>query len=81
MNQTFNAGLKLNKRTIVGDVGNTTGEFGTDRILGFDAFPWIGLELFHAERDTLGFSIEADDLNFDRLADLQGFRWVVDTTP
>ena len=52
-----------------------------DRVLGGDAFPRIGLELLHAERDALGLRIEADDLHLDVLADLQRLGRMVDAAP
>ena len=55
--------------------------FGAGHVLGLDAFPRIGLELLHAQRDALGFGVEADDLDVDRLADLQGLAGMVDAAP
>ncbi len=39
------------------------------------------LELLHAERDAVGFLVDADDLNLDLLADVQDFRRMVDAAP
>src|SRR5262249_14643360 len=44
-------------------------------------FPRIRLKLLHAEADTLRLRIETDDLDIDRLADMQGFRGMVDAAP
>ena len=52
-----------------------------DRVLGVDAFPRIGLELLHAERDALRLRVEADDLHLDVLADLQRLGRMVDAPP
>ncbi len=41
--------------------------------LAVDAFPRIGLQLLHAERDALGFVIDLDDLYRDVLADIEHF--------
>ena len=79
--QTFDTGFEFNESAIIGDVGNATFELGTVRVFAFDAFPRIGLELLHTQRDTLRFSIEADHLDFHRLADLQGLGRVVDALP
>ena len=81
MDQAFNAWLQLNKGTVVGDVGDATGELGLDWVLGFDAFPWISLKLLHAQRDTMALVVDANDLDLDGLADREHFRWVVHTTP
>src|SRR5690606_36793320 len=37
--------------------------------------------LLHAERDTMGFLVDADDLHLDRLADGEDFRRMVDAAP
>src|SRR5690606_8773217 len=81
VDQAFDARLQLDERTVIGDVRNRTGDLLADRVLGRDAIPRIRLELLHAERDAVGFLIDADDLNLDRLADGQDFRRMVDATP
>ena len=43
--------------------------------------PRIGLELLHAERDAMGFLVDADDLHLDRLADGEDFGRMVDAAP
>ena len=60
VNQAFHAGLELHEGAVVGDVRHPAGELRPDRILGLDAFPRVGLELLHAERDALGLRVEAD---------------------
>ena len=69
VDEAFDAGLQLNERAVVGDVGDAALELGAGRILGDDAFPRIGFQLLHAEADALGFRVEADDLHVDLLAD------------
>src|SRR5690554_1572779 len=81
VDQAFNAWLQLNKGTVVGDVGDATGELGLDRILGFDAFPWISLQLLHAQRDAMALVVDADDLDLDGLADREHFGRMVHPTP
>ena len=81
MDQAFDAGFQFHKCTIVGDVADTPGELGADRVFQFHTFPRICIELLHAERDTLGFGIVANDLNLDGLADRQGFCRMVDAAP
>ncbi len=81
MNQAFDARLQFDERTVIGDVADTAGKLGADRIFQLHAFPRIRIQLFHAERDTLGFGIVADDLDLDGLADRQGFGRMVDAAP
>ena len=81
MDQTFDARLELNERAVIGDVRDTALELRADRILRGNAFPRIGLELLHAERDALRFLIDLDDLNLDGLADRENFRRMVDAAP
>ena len=81
MHQTFDAGFQLHKGAVVGDVADATGKAGANRIFGIDAIPGIGLKLLHAKRNTLGFGIEADDLNLDRLANRQNLARMVDPAP
>ena len=81
VDQTFDARLQLHESAIIGDVGDPTVEFGADRIFQLDAFPRIGFQLFHAERDALSVGVEADHLNLNGLADLQGLARVIDPAP
>ena len=67
--------------TVVGDVRDGTGDLLADRVLGGNAIPRIRLELLHAERDAVGFLVDANDLNLDLLADGQDFRRMVDAAP
>jgi hypothetical protein len=52
-----------------------------DRIFQFHIIPRISFKLLHAKRDALGFRVEADDLNLNGLADLEGFGRMVDAAP
>ena len=49
--------------------------------LQLDAFPRIGFELLHAERDALRLRVEADHLHLDVLADIERLGRVVDAPP
>ena len=81
VDQAFDAVLKLNERTVIGDVGDLALDLGANRIaLGHD-FPRILVQLLHAERDALRLGVDADDLDLDRLADMQHVGRVVDTLP
>ena len=81
MDQTLDTGFQFDERAVVGDVGHAAFQLGADRELALDALPRIGLKLLHAKRDTLGLRVEADHLNLDGLADLQGFGRVADALP
>ncbi|EGE57140.1 hypothetical protein RHECNPAF_470013 [Rhizobium etli CNPAF512] len=81
VDQAFDARLQLDECTVVGDIRDGTGNLLAFRILGLDAIPRIGLELLHAERDAVGFLVDADDLNLDLLADVQDFRRMVHAAP
>src|SRR6185437_1672522 len=81
VDETLDAGLQLDEGAVVGDVGDAAGELGAGGILELDALPRIGLELLHAERDALRLGVEADDLNLDRLADMECLGRVVDAPP
>jgi hypothetical protein len=69
VDQAFDARLQLDERAVVGDVGDRAADLLADRELGADIAPRIRLELLHAERDAVGFLVDADDLHLDRLAD------------
>ena len=81
MDETFNAGLKFNECTVIGDVGDAARELRADRILLANAFPRIGFKLLHAERDALRVLVDLDDLHLDRLADGEDFGGMIDATP
>ena len=81
VDQTLDAGFQLNKRAVVGDVGDAAGELGTHRVLGFHAVPRVGLELLHAQRDALRVRVDLDDLHLDGVAHGQNLARVVDALP
>ena len=81
VDKAFDTGFQLDERAVVGDVGDTAFQLRANRELALDALPWVGLQLLHAERDTLGLRVEADDLYLDGLADLQGLGRVADALP
>ncbi len=81
VDQAFDARLQLDEGAVVGDVGHATGDLHAHRVLDADALPGIRLELLHAERDAVGFLVDADDLHLHRLADLEDLGRVVDAAP
>ena len=81
VDQAFDAGLQLDERAVVGDVGDAALELGADRELGLDALPRIVEQLLHAERDAVGLVVDLDDLDLHRLADVEHFGRVIDAPP
>ena len=81
MDQSLHSRLKLNERTVVGYVRDQALEAGFHRILGGDAVPRIGLELFNAEADTLGLDVDADDLHLHCVANVHDLARMVDAPP
>src|SRR5690606_6527717 len=73
VDQAFDAWLDFDECTVVGDVRDSTGDLFADRVLRADAIPRIVLELLHAERDTMSFLVDTDDLHLDGLADGEDF--------
>ncbi len=81
MDQAFDARLQLDEGAVIGDVGDAALEARIGRVFELDAFPRIGFELLHAERDALRLGVEADDLHLHALADMQRFGRVIDAAP
>ncbi len=81
MNQTFNALLELDKRSVVGNADHFTIDFHSDRIFFLGGVPWIGCDLLQPQADALGFPIKLqhDDLNL--LPHLQQIGWMFDASP
>ncbi len=74
VDQAFDARLQFHEGAVVGDVGDAARELGADRIFRVDAFPRIGFELLHAERDAVRFLVDADDLDLARSGRSTGLR-------
>ncbi len=81
MDQALDAGLELHERAVVGDVGDAALKACTHRVLRLDALPRIILQLFHSERDAVGFVVDLDDLDLHLLADIEHLGRVVDAPP
>ena len=58
MNQPFYAFFDFHKGSEVGEVANGSGMGAAHRVFHFNVFPWIGLQLFHAERHLAVFAVE-----------------------
>src|SRR5215208_5234197 len=70
VHQTFDARLELDERAVVRDRDNLAGYPRTDRILLSDVLPRIVLQLLEAERDSLAFPVDIENLDFELLPDL-----------
>src|SRR5262249_18705239 len=81
MDQPFDPRLQFDKGAVICDIGDAAAEFGSGRIFEFHTLPRIGLELLHAERDTLSLGVEANDLDLDGLTNIKRLRGVVDPSP
>src|SRR5579862_5360249 len=71
VHEALDARLQLHEGAVVSDVGDLALELRAHGVLGADAFPGIGLQLLHAERDALRLVVDLDDLHGDGLADAQ----------
>src|SRR6185369_13772894 len=81
VDQALNAGFKLHKGAVVGDVGNATLEAGPYRVLALDALPRIVQQLLHAKRDAMRLVVDLDDLNLHLLADIEHLGRMIDAPP
>ena len=78
VDQALDPRLQFDEGAIFGDVGDPAAEHAADRIFRRRALPRIALELLHAERDALGFAVDADDLHLHRVADVEHLGRVID---
>ena len=81
MDKTLDAGLELDERPVIRDVGDPSREARPNGILRFDSLPRIILQLFHAERDAVGLVVDLDDLDPHLLSDVEHFARMVDAAP
>jgi hypothetical protein len=81
VDQAFDARLQFDERAVVGDVGDAAGESWRRPDTWPRCHPTDRLELLHAERDAVGFLVDADDLHLDGLADGEHFGRMVDAAP
>mmetsp|Transcript_31925 Transcript_31925/g.41069 ORF Transcript_31925/g.41069 Transcript_31925/m.41069 type:complete len:208 (+) Transcript_31925:12-635(+) len=81
VDQAFNTVFELNKRTVIGDVCDLTRHTRADCVLALDIVPRIAFELLHTKADALGLWVDLDDLNFDRVANIDDLAWVIDALP
>ena len=73
MNKPFNPVLKLNKRAIIRDIGDSPGKARAGYEFLLHVLPRIVFKLLHTQRNPLCFLIVTDHLHIDALPDLQRF--------
>ena len=81
MDEALDAGLELDERAVVGDVGHPALHLLADLVALLDVRPRVFLQLLHAERDAVGLVVDLDDAHLDLLADRQHFAGMVDAPP
>src|SRR5262244_804357 len=81
VNEALDAGLELDERAVVGDVGDAPLEPGADRIFRLDSLPGVILQLLHAERNAVGLVIDLDDLDLHLLPDVEHLGRMIDAAP
>ena len=81
VNEALDTLLQLDEGTVVGNRDYPSADPASDRILRSDVLPWIGLQLFEPERDSLAVPINVEDLDLEIVADLTELGWVSDSTP
>ena len=80
VDKTLDAVLELDECTVVGDAHDLAANDGTHGVLELGLFPWIRPDLLESEADTLAVGVKLEDLDFDRLADLEHLTWMVEAT-
>ena len=70
VHQAFDSRLKLNKGSIVGNVGDRPFELLADRVPLVNAIPWIRFQLLDPEAYPLTFRVYADDLDLERISNI-----------
>ena len=81
MDQPFNAILDACEGAKGGNLGDDTGDDLTGGVALLDRRPGINLCTFDRESDFLFLFVNAENLDFDLLADVQDFAGMIDATP
>ena len=77
--QTIDALFEFDKRTVVGQVADTTVDLFVDRILFLNLVPWVVLSLLHTQRHLFAVFVDAQNGNIDLVADVDQLVRVVNT--
>ena len=78
--QTVDTLFNTNEKTEIGNVADSSLYDGSYRIFVFEKFPWIRLDLLHAERNSSVLDVDFKDFDFDFVADCNHFARVFDSS-
>src|SRR6185369_14512723 len=81
VDESFDARLELNKRTIISNARNAPAHPRTNWETFFDAGPRIGQQLLVTERDALAVTIKLQHFDLDRVADFEQLIRVLQPSP
>ncbi|KPW29715.1 hypothetical protein ALO95_05579 [Pseudomonas syringae pv. antirrhini] len=79
--QAFHAFFQLCEAAVVGQVGNTRGNAGAFRVASLDSNPWVFTQLLQTQGNTIALAIVLQNLHIDLVANVDDFRWMLDTLP
>src|SRR6185312_5253743 len=81
VDQALDAGLDLDERAVIGDVGDLAEEARAGRVATAEADPRVLAELLQAQRHAVLLLVELQHLGGDLVAHRQHFRRVLDAAP
>ena len=81
VDEALDAGDDLDERAEGDDLRDLAGERGAGAVGVEDRLPRVLLRLLEAERDALAVAVDVEDLDLDRLADLEDLGRMVDVAP
>ena len=81
VHQAFDARLQLDKRAVVGDVGDFAEHARALRVAAAHAQPWVVAHLLEAQRHAVLLGVELEDLGCDLLARLHHLGRVAHAAP
>src|ERR1041385_3258844 len=81
VDQPFDALFELDEGAVVGERDDAAAHLGAERVALDDVGPGVLSLLLVAEGDALGGGIELEDEDFDLVADVEVFGWMVDAAP
>jgi len=76
--QAIDAFFQFDEGTVIGQIANSSFDLGSFRVFLGDFVPWIGLSLFHTQRDFLLVFVDTQNDNFDFVADVDQFAGMID---
>ena len=81
VHETFDARLELDERPVTHHVHDFADDPRTDRVLLFDVFPRVLLELLQAQSDLFLLAVDLQDDDIDLLVDAEHLRGMADPFP